>query len=184
MLRSATLRTAVLVILLSITAMPAQGLDLGGHDRDGTVIGVNVGAGWTRYELNSPDYSGTTGYNSAFSGGIRMGFAFAARDHKPSLQDYAVAILLPLVGWSALIPGAVSGGAILMAGFLVSTVFDRMAAQAGTLPYWYGRYRLHLLDIYRIGHVVTRRSDITSLAVGREGNPFWVLPHEHSAYLL
>lgn len=78
-------------------------------------------------------------------GGIRMGFAFAARDHTPSFQDYAIAILLPLVGWFALIPDAVSGGSILMAGFLVSTVFDRMAAQSGTLPRWYGRLRLQFL---------------------------------------
>ena len=78
-------------------------------------------------------------------GGVRMGIAFGAKEHLPEPVDYTIAILLPLIGWLALIPVPLAGGAVLMAGFLVSTFSDYAAAQAGRLPYWYGRLRLQFL---------------------------------------
>ena len=78
-------------------------------------------------------------------GGVRMGFAFADKERLPVAQDSTIAILLPLLGWLALIPVPLAGAALLMAGFLVSTLADFTAAQAGRLPHWYGRLRLQFL---------------------------------------
>ena len=75
-------------------------------------------------------------------GGVRMGFAFGEKERLPEPVDYAIAILLPLIAWLALIPVPLAGGAVLMAGFLISTFSDYAAAQSGRLPHWYGRLRL------------------------------------------
>ena len=63
-------------------------------------------------------------------GGIRMGFAFAARGGTPTTHDYGIAILLPLLGWIALIPGPLAGCALLAAGIAVSAWSDHAAARA------------------------------------------------------
>ena len=80
-----------------------------------------------------------------FLGGVRCGFAFAAKDRLATQSDYATAITLPLVGWIALIPQPLAGGAILMAGFLMSALWDVAGVRSGALPAWYGRLRLQFL---------------------------------------
>lgn len=80
-----------------------------------------------------------------FLGGARCGFAFARQDALPGAQDYAIAIVLPLIGWIALIPQPLAGGAILMAGFLMSVLWDVAGVRSGALPVWYGRLRLQFL---------------------------------------
>lgn len=80
-----------------------------------------------------------------FLGGVRCGFAFARQDALPGIQDYATAIALPLIGWAALIPHPLAGAAILMAGFLMSALWDVAGVRAGALPAWYGRNRLQFL---------------------------------------
>jgi hypothetical protein len=62
-------------VLCCLTAWPVLGLDLGGHDRDGTVIGLDIGSGWTRVQYATPDGTGQTDNQAAFSGGIRVGWA-------------------------------------------------------------------------------------------------------------
>jgi len=78
-------------------------------------------------------------------GGVRMGFAFAEKQRLPSVHDYGIAIALPLIAWAALIPNPLSGTAIQAAAILASVFLDYMAAQSGTLPWWYGRLRLQFL---------------------------------------
>lgn len=80
-----------------------------------------------------------------FLGGVRCGFAFAQGGARAAPQDYTLAILMPLAGWITLIPSALVGAALLLAGVLVSTFLDLTAAQAGRLPYWYGRLRVQFL---------------------------------------
>ena len=68
----ALLATALLIVLAS----PASALDLGGHDRDGTVIGLTLGYGWNSVE--STQASGTTPDTrniESFTGGFRVGWA-------------------------------------------------------------------------------------------------------------
>lgn len=58
-----------------LAAVPAAALDLGGHDRDGTVFGLNLGAGWNKIKFD--DEIGTKESNTVvdFSGGISFGWA-------------------------------------------------------------------------------------------------------------
>lgn len=65
---------AAAVLLLSVSSSWA--LDLGGHDRDGTVVGLTIGHGWNSVGF-TPE-GGTprdTGNVSAFTGGFRVGWA-------------------------------------------------------------------------------------------------------------
>ncbi len=69
----------VTVFLLSIS-FPAQALDLGGHDRDGVVIGLNMGAGWNWMNYSIPhedDVSLTqeTDTEVDLTGGLTLGWA-------------------------------------------------------------------------------------------------------------
>jgi opacity protein-like surface antigen len=69
------IRTALACMLLTVCAAPAAAIDLGGHVRDGVVIGLDLGYGWhevdATYEGNTLD----TGQSGAFSGGFRVGWA-------------------------------------------------------------------------------------------------------------
>jgi opacity protein-like surface antigen len=52
-----------LLTLLLIWAVPASAMDLGGHDRDGVVVGVLLGYGW-----NSVEFKDETGAERSFDG--------------------------------------------------------------------------------------------------------------------
>ena len=82
-------RLAVLTVLATACAAPALALDLGGHDRDGVVIGMNLGAGWNRIDMNLEGQDLRTDYKSTFSGGLRVGWA---------RNDYFIASL-GIYGW-------------------------------------------------------------------------------------
>ncbi|HPF69026.1 MAG TPA: outer membrane beta-barrel protein [Candidatus Krumholzibacteria bacterium] len=70
-----SLAAAVAALLLA-AAGPAAALDLGGHDRDGTVIGLNFGSGWSKLAFTGSDGSDyETGTELAFTGGINVGWA-------------------------------------------------------------------------------------------------------------
>ncbi len=77
--RSSLLSLAVFLAVASL-APTTQALDLGGHDRDGLTVGVNLGAGWNKIEYSVPDENGDpvheeSGTSTDFSGGINVGWA-------------------------------------------------------------------------------------------------------------
>jgi len=79
MSRATRLSTLALLPMI-LCATSALALDLGGHDRDGGVLGVQLGAGWNKLEFAVMDDSGetiqgSTGWESAFSGGVSIGWA-------------------------------------------------------------------------------------------------------------
>ncbi len=84
-------RTAFIVTtLLLVMASSASAIDLGGHDRDGTVIGLTLGYGWNSVEFTGEDgLSRDTGTIDSFNGGFRVGWA-------PS--DYFIASI-GMYGW-------------------------------------------------------------------------------------
>ncbi len=70
------LTAAALVAALSVIALPAHALDLGGHDRDGTVVGLNMGAGWSKVAFKGLDGSTSeTNSEGDFTGGLSVGWA-------------------------------------------------------------------------------------------------------------
>lgn len=78
------------VALLMVAVSTASALDLGGHDRDGTVIGLTIGYGWNSISLDSPEAGSLDSGNiSSFSGGFRVGWASS---------DYFIASI-GMYGW-------------------------------------------------------------------------------------
>jgi opacity protein-like surface antigen len=82
----AILATALLIVLAS----PASAIDLGGHDRDGTVIGLTMGYGWNSVEFTQDSgIAGGWGNINSFTGGFRVGWASS---------DYFIASI-GMYGW-------------------------------------------------------------------------------------
>lgn len=70
------LRTALMMTTLLLVASSASAIDLGGHDRDGSVLGLTFGHGWNSVEFtNDNGNSLDTGSRSTFTGGVRIGWA-------------------------------------------------------------------------------------------------------------
>lgn len=66
----------ITALILSLTASAASALDLGGHDRDGMVIGLNLGYGWNSVQLtDSNGLNRDTGDIDTFSGAFKIGWA-------------------------------------------------------------------------------------------------------------
>ncbi len=79
------MRATQLSFLLALTLLltlgeTASALDLGGHDRDGVVVGFNFGVGWNWLDFAIPDDSGNlisekTDTEYDLAGGISLGWA-------------------------------------------------------------------------------------------------------------
>lgn len=66
----------IVAALLCVLASSASAIDLGGHDRDGTVIGLTLGYGWNSVDFTGEDgISLDTGTVDFFNGGFRVGWA-------------------------------------------------------------------------------------------------------------
>jgi hypothetical protein len=82
--------TVLATVLLLVTALPTFALDLGGHDRDGTVVGLTLGHGWNSVQFTTDNLGAIdTGNKSAFTGGGRIGWASS---------DYFIASI-GMYGW-------------------------------------------------------------------------------------
>lgn len=67
--------TVLVAVALLLAAAPAAAVDLGGHDRDGTVVGLEAGPGWTSIKFTSSGDETTLDPESAFAGGLNVGWA-------------------------------------------------------------------------------------------------------------
>ena len=64
------------LLILSLTATAGMALDLGGHDRDGVVIGLTMGHGWNSIALTDGNGNNReTGDVSTFTGAFKVGWA-------------------------------------------------------------------------------------------------------------
>jgi hypothetical protein len=72
--------TLILTLAAVFLTLPALGMDLGGHDRDGVTVGLDLGAGWNKMKFSLEDAEGNsqkweTGSAVDFSGGMNVGWA-------------------------------------------------------------------------------------------------------------
>jgi opacity protein-like surface antigen len=66
----------ILAATLIMAATPSQAIDLGGHDRDGTVVGLTFGYGWNSIKFTPEgEPENSTGTVTSFSGSARVGWA-------------------------------------------------------------------------------------------------------------
>lgn len=90
MIRFQSPGTLLVAVLLLVTASSAFALDLGGHDRDGVVVGLTLGHGWNSISYSAGELgSADTGNISSFTGGARVGWASS---------DYFIASI-GMYGW-------------------------------------------------------------------------------------
>ena len=93
MFRKYLLLPVICLIAMATLAGPATAMDLGGHDRDGVVVGLNMGLGWNSLKATVPTLdgpqSGETGSQLDFSGGLNVGWA---------RSDYFIASI-GIYGW-------------------------------------------------------------------------------------
>ena len=71
---------AVCLAAMTLPLTGASALDLGGHDRDGVTVGINLGAGWNKMDFSVKDQDGEvynveTGTEVDFAGGLNVGWA-------------------------------------------------------------------------------------------------------------
>ncbi len=71
---------ALSTMLLFLATTSAMALDLGGHDRDGVVVGFNIGAGWNWLDFSYREDDGTpvsdtTDTEVDLTGGLTLGWA-------------------------------------------------------------------------------------------------------------
>lgn len=86
-----------------------------------------------------------TGYSAtilAFLGGIRWGYCLAP-GHQ-AIATLAASVLPSLLGWALLFVPSPFVFAGFAAGFVLTGIWDAIAARNGALPAWFGRLRLVL----------------------------------------
>jgi hypothetical protein len=76
MFRSRTPIMLFAMIILLLASVPAFAMELGGHERDGTVIGLDLGYGWNTVKFTNTDgQEVSSGSIDAFNGGFQVGWA-------------------------------------------------------------------------------------------------------------
>jgi hypothetical protein len=82
----------------------------------------------------------------SFMGGAQWGLAVAAEpgDRTGLWRRFGISVVPALVGWSALLPPARIGLAVLGAAFALLAAYDLWTVRRGEAPAWYGRLRLGL----------------------------------------
>jgi opacity protein-like surface antigen len=71
--------TLLVLALLMLATSSSFAIDLGGHDRDGTVVGLTFGYGWNTVEFTPEGGQPVKSSPDGFSGGFRVGWA--SSDH-------------------------------------------------------------------------------------------------------
>ncbi|MGB5092490.1 MAG: DUF3429 domain-containing protein [Parvibaculum sp.] len=91
----------------------------------------------------------------AFLGGTRWGIAMMAGPNYQQIGALMLTTLPALVAWLVLFVGPVHQILILMAGFGLAFIADRLIARKGFVPDWYEHMRLSLTLLFEIGLAAT-----------------------------
>lgn len=91
----------------------------------------------------------------AFLGGTRWGMAIVAGVDFQQIGALMLTTLPALVAWLVLFVGPIHQILILMAGFGLAFIADRLMARKGLVPAWYENMRLTLTLLFEIGLAAT-----------------------------
>jgi hypothetical protein len=83
----------------------------------------------------------------SFLGGIRWGEALKPYGTRERAWAFSLSVVASLVGWAALMMPAIPALSLLVAGFLMQSLWDVTSAQEGRLPAWFGKLRAILTSL-------------------------------------
>ena len=80
----------------------------------------------------------------SFLGGIRWGAAIPGSNSKSQNLDFGLSVLSSLAGWVSLLLPPLLGLSLLIAVFLLQSLWDVLSVEQGRLPHWFGKLRMVL----------------------------------------
>jgi hypothetical protein len=80
----------------------------------------------------------------SFLGGIRWGTAIPSSNSKSQNLDFGLSVLSSLAGWVSLLVSPLLGLSLLIAAFLLQSLWDVLSVERGMLPHWFGTLRMVL----------------------------------------
>ncbi len=80
----------------------------------------------------------------SFLGGIRWGTGLSTPEESGQQFEFAFSVVSSLMGWVSLLLSPLLGLALLIAGFLLQSLWDVLSVERGRLPQWFGRLRMLL----------------------------------------
>jgi hypothetical protein len=83
----------------------------------------------------------------SFLGGIRWGEALKPYGKRERAFAFTLSVVPSLAGWAALLMPAIPALSLLVAGFLMQSLWDVTSAQEGRLPGWFGKLRAILTSL-------------------------------------
>ena len=83
----------------------------------------------------------------SFLGGIRWGEALKPYGKRERAFAFTLSVVPSLAGWAALLMPALPALSLLLAGFLMQSLWDVTSAQEGRLPGWFGKLRAILTSL-------------------------------------
>lgn len=83
----------------------------------------------------------------SFLGGIRWGEALKPYGKRERAFAFTLSVVPSLAGWAALMMPAIPALSLLVAGFLMQSLWDVTSAQEGRLPAWFGKLRAILTSL-------------------------------------
>lgn len=83
----------------------------------------------------------------SFLGGIRWGEALKPYGARERAWAFSLSVVPSLAGWAALLMPSIPALSLLVAGFLMQSLWDVTSAQEGRLPGWFGKLRAILTSL-------------------------------------
>jgi hypothetical protein len=97
----------------------------------------------------------------SFLGGIRWGTALSTPETSGQGLEFALSAVSSFMGWVSLLLSPLLGLSLLIAGFLLQSLWDVLSTERGRLPQWFGRLRM----ILTIGAVISLAAMLVRLVI-------------------
>jgi hypothetical protein len=97
----------------------------------------------------------------SFLGGIRWGVAIPSATAESQTLDFSLSMMGSLAGWVSLLLSPLLGLSLLIAAFLLQSLWDVLSVERGRLPQWFGRLRM----ILTIGAVISLAAMLVRLVI-------------------
>lgn len=97
----------------------------------------------------------------SFLGGIRWGTALSTPETSGQGLEFGLSVVSSLAGWASLLLSPLLGLSLLIAGFLLQSLWDVLSVERGRLPQWFGRLRM----VLTVGAVLSLAAMLVRLVI-------------------